>query len=95
MVGQLTLHGRSPLGGRLTLTNGREVTGKLKALALALLTVPAIGGATASAVLAAEIHIKDMGKATGDATQGEGVEFATRAGWRARKPKAISTQSTN
>ena len=53
------------------------MTGKVKALALTLLAVAAIGAETASA---AELHIKDMGKATGDATQLEGVELALPEG---------------
>jgi Spy/CpxP family protein refolding chaperone len=39
------------------------MTRKVKALALALLTSAAIGGVTASAASAAEIHNKDMSKA--------------------------------
>jgi hypothetical protein len=51
------------------------MTGKVKTFAVALLAIAAIASVTASAASAAEIHIKDMGKATGDATQLQGVEF--------------------
>ena len=49
------------------------MTGKLKTLVLAVLAVAAIAGVTASAASAAELHIKDMGKVTGDGTQLEGA----------------------
>jgi hypothetical protein len=45
------------------------MAGKLKALALAVLASAAIGGASASAASAGELHIKDMGKLTADGTQ--------------------------
>jgi hypothetical protein len=52
------------------------MTRKVKALALAFLAIAAIGGVTASAASAqGQIHIKDMGKLTGHATQSEPLIF--------------------
>jgi hypothetical protein len=56
------------------------MTGKAKTLVLAFLAIAAIGGVTASAASAGEIHIKDMGKITGDGTQIENTVFTTGEG---------------
>jgi hypothetical protein len=56
------------------------MTRKVKALVLALLALAAIGAVTASAASAGEIHIKDMGKATGDGTQIQNTVFRTGEG---------------
>jgi hypothetical protein len=56
------------------------MTRKVKALVLALLALAAIGAVTASAASAGEIHIKDMGKVTGDGTQIQNTIFTTGEG---------------
>ena len=61
------------------------MTGKVKALALTLLAVAAIGAETASA---AEVHIKDMGKVTATGTQTEAAIFKFPEGER-KCPQAI------